>query len=207
MNDLRELLSRIFRPFFWALAVFFPSIVTEETWNREYRRGDWDLLDSDEQMAHNVIVLGHVLNAPKRSRILEIGCGSGRLLQLLQRIGFESYLGIDISSEAVSRAVALNVPNSAFQVADARTFHTDERFDFIIFNEVAYYFERPLDVLLRYSEFLREEGAIIISMYDFLLSRMIWRKLDRVFNTLDLNTVHNRQGHKWQIRIIAKKEK
>ena len=98
MNDLRELLSRLFRPFFWVLAVFFPNIVTEETWNREYRRGDWDLLDSDDQLAHNLIVLGQVMNASKRTRILEVGCGSGRLLQLLQRIGFERYLGIDISS-------------------------------------------------------------------------------------------------------------
>jgi SAM-dependent methyltransferase len=207
MSDLRELLSRIFRPFFWALAVFFPSIVTEETWNREYKRGDWDLLDSDEQLVHTVIILGHVLNASKRLRILEVGCGSGRLLQLLQRIGFERYFGIDISSEAISRAAALNVPNSSFQVADARTFSTDERFDFIVFNEVAYYFERPLEVLLRCSEFLHEDGAIIISMYDFILSRIIWRQLDRVFTTLDRNTVQNRKGHKWQIRMISKKGK
>ena len=207
MNDLKEFLSRVFRPFFWALAVFFPSIVTEETWNREYRRGDWDLLDSDEQLAHNAIVVGHLMNASERSRILEVGCGSGSLLQLLQRVGFESYLGIDISSEAVSRAAALNVPNSFFQVADARRFVADERFDFIVFNEVAYYFERPVDVLQRYSEFLKDEGVIIISMFDFMLSRIIWKKLDRVFITLDLNTVHNRKGHKWQIRVIAKKGK
>lgn len=205
MNDLRELLSRLFRPFFWALAVFFPNIVTEETWNREYRRGDWDLLDSDDQLAHNVIVLGQVLNTSKRTRILEVGCGSGRLLPLLQRIGFERYLGIDISSEAVGRAVELKVPNSSFQVADARTFFTDERFDFIVFNEVVYYFERPLEVLLRYSQFLQQEGTIVVSMYDFILSRIIWRKLDRVFTTLDLNTVQNRKGHKWQIRVIVKK--
>ncbi|MBN1655353.1 MAG: class I SAM-dependent methyltransferase [Deltaproteobacteria bacterium] len=205
MSGFRELMSRLFRPFFWALALFFPGLVTEQTWNREYRRGQWDLLDSQEQLGHTLIVLGHVINARERSRILEIGCGPGRLQQLLQRVGFESYLGIDISSEAISRARELNALNSAFQVTDARTFCTDERFDVIIFNEVAYYFERPVEVLLRYAEFLREDGAIVISMFDFVLSRIIWRKIDRVFTTLDLNTVKNRKGQKWQIRLLSKK--
>ncbi len=200
-NPLRGL----FRAVFWALSALFPSLVTAKTWDREYAQGDWDCLYSDEQLGHYMIIVGYVLRVRKTARILEVGCGSGRLLELLGRVGFEHYLGVDLSEEAIAQARALEVPHSAFQVADACSFSTQERFDVIIFNEVVYYLKNPAEVLLHYAGLLREDGAIVVSMFDFVPSRRIWPQIDQTFETLDTNRVENRKGQKWEIRLISKR--
>jgi SAM-dependent methyltransferase len=205
MSESKKSLCRRLFPVSSAMSTLFPKLVTGEIWDREYSRGDWDSLFSDDQLAHYLIILGYLLKADASAHLLEVGCGAGRLFELIKRVGFGSYLGLDISQEAIARARALAVGQSSFEVADAYSFSTDQRFDVIIFNEVAYYFKKPAEVLLRYAGFLRNNGLMIVSMYEFFPAWFVWRRLDRVFNTLDTTRVQNRKGQKWQIRLLSKR--
>jgi predicted TPR repeat methyltransferase len=49
--------------------------------------------------------------------VLELGCGEGHLSASIFR-GAQSIKGVDISTVAISRAVALSLPNASFQVSD-----------------------------------------------------------------------------------------
>jgi len=185
------------------MSTIAPKLITGEVWDREYQRGDWDMLFSEDQLAHYMMVLGYLMKTKHPAHILDIGCGAGRLFELIKRVGFASYLGIDLSPEAIKRAQAHVVEGSRFEVADAYTFSTDAQFDVVIFNEVAYYFKKPAEVLLRYSRFLRENGFMIISMYQFLPASWVWYRIGRGFRTLDSSRVQNRKGQKWQVRMVA----
>lgn len=56
---------------------------------------------------------------PERAAILEVGCGSGQLAQLLLGESARSYVGFDFSSRAIELA-RRRVPHGDFRVADAR---------------------------------------------------------------------------------------
>jgi 2-polyprenyl-3-methyl-5-hydroxy-6-metoxy-1,4-benzoquinol methylase len=199
---------RFYRLFLVYLGANFPSLVKAKDWDEQYARGDWDVLSTDTvQMGHHMVVLGFLQRTRRNPRILDVGCGAGPLFEFVTRLGlpFERYLGIDISSEATKRASQLPTPGgSEFQAADAQEFTTDEKFDAIIFNEVAWYFKDAGAVLARYAGFLREGGVMILSMYDILPARSMWRSVDRHFDTVDAIQVKNK-FHTWNVRLLAKR--
>jgi SAM-dependent methyltransferase len=125
---------------FWSshLGALFPGLVTSGVWDREYARGSWDHLSSSDELARYLIVMGRVLSFGASCRVLDVGCGTGRLLELLRNVSFGSYVGLDLSGEAVERAQQLAVPNSRFQVSDAGSFQSDEQFDIFLFYDVLY---------------------------------------------------------------------
>ena len=129
-------------------------------WDDEYRAGQWDRdFASAVEAARYGVVLGQImLRGPDRS-ILELGTGSGRLLEWLDLVGFETYLGVDFSPEAVRRARALNIQGAQVEVEDFEKWQPPRRFDVILFIEALYYTRYPLDTLLRYAAALEEGGA------------------------------------------------
>ena len=52
------------------------------------------------------ILLGRIanLNTPKHSRLVDLGCGTGELLQRLEREGYSDLCGLDLSSQMISVA-------------------------------------------------------------------------------------------------------
>lgn len=202
MMQIQHSPAKVLRVLFGA---FFPHRVKPEQWEQEWAAGDWDWLSFDtEQMGHHMAVLGFLLRTRQNPRILDVGCGAGPFYEYVQRIGmpFERYLGVDISAEAVKKAAKLG-GIAEFRAADAATFTTDEKFDAIIFNEVAWYFKDPGEVLLRYSGYLREGGVLILSMFNILPALRMWRSVDRRLKTLDVVHVKSRKGYKWQVRLLA----
>jgi len=68
----------------------------------------------------------------KDSKILDFGCGYGRLVTYLRNRGYYNYLGIDISKGLISRAKKTN-PTCAFQVASLETLLKEKKkFDAVI---------------------------------------------------------------------------
>jgi len=147
----------------------------------------------------------HGMFKHKLPTVLNVGCGYGLLLEFLSPFGFESYLGIDWSSEAIKRAEALATENAKFEIADLEKWEAPRSFDIIVFNESLIYAKRPVDVLLRYSRSLNENGLMSVSIFRTGLRRAIWRSLDKYFAVIHSTMVKNPKGQISDIRILQLK--
>jgi SAM-dependent methyltransferase len=81
-------------------------------------------------------------------RILDVGCGPGQFAQLLYDWGFEHYIGIDFSSQAIEISRKL-VPEYEFRIADARSPASYEgvEYDAIVCTEVLEHVEDDFAVI------------------------------------------------------------
>ena len=139
-----------------------------------------------------MVVLGEIVHSHGR-RLLELGCGHGRLLQLLTLIEFDKYLGLDVSEEALNQARALDIDKASFVCANFDEWQSPDLFDVIVFNESLYYARRPQETIRRYRDMLTDGGSLIVSMYRYGNTQGIWSRIRREFELVDLISVeHNR---------------
>ena len=80
-----------------------------------------------------------LIDLPKGSFCLDLGCGNGALTRRLQEQGYR-VLGLDASGEMVSKAAA-DYPDLSFRQADARTFLLEEAADCIFSNAVFHWID------------------------------------------------------------------
>jgi SAM-dependent methyltransferase len=84
-------------------------------------------------------------------RVLEVGCGNGRLAALLLEHGVEQYVGFDFSPVFIRMARGV-APRARFVVEDARTssIYTDFEHDVIVCTEVLEHIPDDLFVISRF---------------------------------------------------------
>ncbi|MGI6368985.1 MAG: class I SAM-dependent methyltransferase [Anaerolineae bacterium] len=99
--------------------------------------------------------------APGGGRLLELGCGDGRLLHALA--GQYALTGIDISEHAIARARRL-VPSANLRVGDIATCATDAHYDVVLALNVLEHVPDPRAVMLRVREMLAEGGTFIFAV-------------------------------------------
>ncbi len=174
----------------------------EEMWEAQYLRGDYDFLYWIEEIGHYMIIVGYIPYLHPSPAILDVGCGQGRLFELLRATPFQSYLGIDVSPTAIQKASRVAADRARFEVADFETWKAAHRFDIIILNESLYCARRPLSLLRRCARWLTRKGSLIVSMYRCAAHLEIWDSLDPYFVVVDSNMVQNRRGQIWDIRIV-----
>lgn len=99
-------------------------------------------------------------------KILEIGCGTGNLLNLLQNYNFELY-GSDYSKDYLSKAKLKN-PNIEFfpgDLSDTNMWSKHQQvFDSIICSEVLEHLEDDLRALQIINSLLKTNGVLIITV-------------------------------------------
>jgi len=189
MNRVRNLASRaVFR-----LIGFRPAPVSADVWDSEYRAGRWDYLGKMADLGGLVSILGYAQFLAPAS-ILDVGCGAGLLARKLKVLPYTSYLGVDLSAEAIAQATAEADARTAFAVAAAEDFHSDRRFDLIIFSQILNYIPEPHALVARYAKALTPEGRIIVSMYESGRTAAAWTLLDKVMLVEDAMTVTQASG-------------
>ena len=112
---------------------------------------------------------------PTRSikSILELGCGTGKLTQLLfQRFPNCKLTGVDISFEMIRRLKQKITEDldATLITADAETvldrdFFKSKQFDLIISNTTVQWFNRPLITLKKYQSLLSRDGMLAFSTF------------------------------------------
>jgi 2-polyprenyl-3-methyl-5-hydroxy-6-metoxy-1,4-benzoquinol methylase len=186
-------------------AVPVDNRISAEQWDKEFADGDWNRLDAIAEVAHYAVILGFLDYGVARPRILDVGCGHGRLTRLLARFGFSEYTGIDFSFQAIHRAEALSIPDARFEVADMNHWDTTDRFDAVVLNESLYYADHPLQMFERALGWLTEDGIVIVSMFKPTPgASQIWSQImSRGIEPLAASTVTDHgSGNAWDIRAM-----
>ncbi len=173
--------------------------------DREYSTGHWDhFFGPDEKPRHDVLV-ELIRTAHPRPRLLDLGCGSGRLATLLATSELAGYLGVDISGEGLrrARALALPPPLDRFEQRDFEAWTpAPGAFNVITFNECLGYAPDPLRTARRFAATLEPDGALIVSHFRSGNHAAFWRRLARDFDFPTVRLVTNSKGQTWDLRIL-----
>lgn len=176
--------------------------VPKEALDREYSSGQWDHFQSWEELPRNLLLAGVVRHQFPMPAVLDIGCGDGRLARLYQDYPFESYLGLDLSTEGLSRARALNLAKTDFVQGDFETWTTDRTFDAIVFNECIGYAVDPGALVGRLSAYLRKDGRLFISCFRFGNWEAIWRRVGTVATVEAATSIVSPEGKTWDVKVL-----
>jgi SAM-dependent methyltransferase len=106
-------------------------------------------------------VLGDRLGATGDPSILDVGCGSGQIAQMLNDMGFTKYVGFDFSPKRIEWA-RQEVPTYRFELADAyeTTLFADTEYDSVVCTEFLEHVEGDLAVLDRVRPGTRFLGTV-----------------------------------------------
>ena len=190
---------------------FLPSrLLTEpggkEKLDKEYKSGIWDYLTGVEELSRFSVIAGYCKYFKPDADIIEIGCGEGLLMQRLCKNSFHSFIGIDISEEAIKRANQQKKEKSEFIATDAMLFNPQKKYDIVIFNECTIYFEDPAKLILKYLGHIKQDGLIVVSIFrEGIRSDKIWKKILFHLNTVTETTVMNSQNLIWDIKVCMPK--
>jgi 2-polyprenyl-3-methyl-5-hydroxy-6-metoxy-1,4-benzoquinol methylase len=131
-------------------------------------------------------LIGYMDAFKRGGEYLDVGCGDGVLFERFKPLGYQRYVGIDISHVAIEKLRLHNDDRTNFTQADGDVHEAAGRFDVIIFNESLYYLRDPVRSLERYAQSLKPGGCIIVSTYTASRrSRAVLREAKRGFEVLD----------------------
>lgn len=107
--------------------------------------------------------LPHLNSYPKNAAIIDIGCGTGILLEFLRDSGFNNLFGIDLTVDQVNYAKEKGLNAEAISVFDFLK-NTTKKFDIIFAMDLVEHFYKHelLDLFNGFYSLLNENGTLII---------------------------------------------
>ncbi len=173
-------------------------------WDRNYAKGY--VLNTNDQDARYGALLALMRRYDQGEAILDLGCGEGLLEQKYRNLTSSPILGVDYSQEAINLASAKNIPACQFLCADYRACEYPEPYGLIVLNESLYYLEDAVGVVQELSRHLSPEGVLIISMFQTLVTRRIWKALVSHYLLLQSVVVQDEtHDRSWRIRVLRPK--
>lgn len=182
--------------------------IPAEILDQQYKEKFYTFLDSVDELANYMVTIGYIQHFAKSlsdaPSLLDLGCGHGRLPELLSPYSWKSYLGLDKSVEAVKQANSTEFKKSRFLVTDFEEYTPTENFDFIVSLGSIHYAPDPIAVLKRYSNALTENGVFIVSLWRYGHNAAIWKNIETHFDIIDSTVVTNGKGISWDIKVFRK---
>ena len=165
------------------------STSTKKTiWDEEFAIGQWDYIDHTRD---DVIYL-FLDKYSNNGSILDLGCGSGNTGNEIDVSKYESYTGVDISENAIQRALIRSKNNhrqdkNEYVCDDISLYVPSKRYDIILFRESIFYLPKTKikDVLKGYSYYLKEKGVFIVRMCDRKKYESIIRLIEKYYHVLE----------------------
>ena len=142
-----------------ACGLYFKShVFTDEALSEHYRVLPFETFESRELFPTDRLILNTIASAEPGAKVLDFGCGVGRILGHLT--GRHCCYGVELnarSSEAAKAKGIMILPESAV------TSRAEDDFDFVILSDVFEHLPNPLPCLRMLREALAPSGALIIS--------------------------------------------
>lgn len=168
----------------------------KEFWNTRYREVYNNVLEDKNELGRHGIISEFIVRNYNEGNILDVGCGTGILAQLLVNKKYD-YTGIDISTEALTSAKHKKIKiKHEFINIRFEDFITDKKFDIIVLNEVLYYMNNDI-AFTQVRKLIKEDGYLIVSLFNFTqgneLIPVVKTKIDQPFElslfnkTVDFN--------------------
>ena len=168
-------------------------------WDGQFKRGKWRDSEENGQNLGSVSRFVVERSFSKETTVLDVGCGSGVQGQYLAGVPNVKYFGSDISEEAIIQAKE-RVPKGTFWVGNMEDGpQSDNKFDVIIFAEVLLYCDYK-EVLEVYKKALKDDGFVIISLYQTWRTKYIWKDISgslQVQNEIYVKDV--KRGIGWRV--------
>ena len=178
--------------------------VTETALDQEYASGNWNHFFSEQELPRYTALMRLIRDhSGQPPRVLDIGCGSGRLASLFAPDELADYLGIDLSKEGLSRAKKLGSLKARFVHGDFETWRPSETWDIIVLNEVIGYARDPGATVTAFLPFLAPDGVLIVSLYRWGNHAAIWRRIGRHALIKDHLEIQGPPGVIWDVRLLA----
>ncbi|OCK61511.1 class I SAM-dependent methyltransferase [Bradyrhizobium sp. LMTR 3] len=186
----------------WEIAQGFGDSPKEKArWDAEYGDGRWSHLQ--KELANYWLLIGFMDAYRRGGEYLDVGCGDGVLFERFKRLGYQRYVGIDISDVAISKLQLHNDQRTSFTQANADIHEPVGRFDAIVFNESLYYLRDPIGSLGRYAQTLKSDGCIILSTYTTSRRSMaVLRDAKREMSVVD-EAKTTRGNTSWLCTVLA----
>lgn len=179
---LRDLLDKVLssRGISFLVTRFGPPSLRAAVFDEKFRNGEWRFVSkSDDPLV--AIVEQHAAGGD----ILMLGCGTASIAPVLRQDAYRSFLGIDISTEAIRQARQWENEKIGFEVGDMCRICSTRRYTVILFSESLYYVPvwRRIDLLERLGTNLEPQGVFIVT---FAEPRRFWRTLSRIRSVFDM---------------------
>ena len=170
-------------------------------WDEDWSKG-YDLSVPKEDARYGTLLV-MMRRYERGGPILDVGCGDGLLAERYRSVSPARIIGFDYSAAAVEQAIARNVPNTEFVRADSRTYRPGEQFPLIVLNESLYYLQDYMGVLNNLARALTPGGAFLISMYDTVITRRIWKNVLASYAVLQGASIKDENTRcRWWIRSL-----
>lgn len=172
-----------------------PEERSAQEWSAAYGAGDLGYYGRLDELARYSVIVGYIQWSAAAvpggpPSVCDVGCGTGLLRERLDGVPFSSYVGVDLSSAAISAASSRDHPRSRFVVGDAASLELG-RFDVVVLNEVLYYAPDAMAFLERIRGVISPDGLLLVSMWRHPGDRTLWRTVDAAFPILDRVAVRN----------------
>jgi SAM-dependent methyltransferase len=147
------------------LKAYGPSNIKKVLWDKEFSGTKWDFIDD---------TAGDCVYAPlekyaKNGSILDLGCGPGNTANEVAESGYQKYVGVDISEEALAKARKRTTQTGRdgknfFEQGDFISYAPAGTFDVILFRESMYHVPtgKIKETLDRFAKYLKPEGVFVI---------------------------------------------
>ncbi len=106
---------------------------------------------------------------PAQASVLDLGCGRGSLLALLQQKGYKQILGVELDEQAVLACVRKGVPVIHADLNLGLKLFTDQQFDFVILSQTL---QAIKDVERVVMEMLRVGQRAVVSFPNFAYAKL-----------------------------------
>jgi SAM-dependent methyltransferase len=147
------------------LKAYGPSNIKKLLWDKEFSSPKWDFIDHTE----GDCVYESLEKYAKSGSILDLGCGPGNTANEIAAAAYQTYLGVDISEEALAKARRRTVEcgrgdKNSFVQGDFVAYKPSQQFDVILFRESMYHVPtgKIKETLDHYASYLKKDGVFVI---------------------------------------------
>lgn len=150
-----------------------------------------------------------LLSLPKKTKVLDAGCGHGRVLKYLSDLGFKNLTGFDVSRVYIDRARQV-CPAAKFFISSFEDFEPKDKYDLILLIGIIDYIltDKGQDVFFeKISRGLSSTGYVLLKTFVVDFKKGWLRYLLGFINTVHFGRFQNSKGfecHHQAVKFLRK---